>query len=185
MPNLVTVPSTYGPIAMIWSIKDGAPKLNRILIPKLGHSIEQQVSELYTEITKSSCKEIDRVAGSIQKLLNGEKAVVLEELMDLSQCSEFRKRILQTVHQIPLGEVSSYQLIAQQSGCENGARAAGTAMADNPFPLIIPCHRILKSDGHLGNYQGGLNMKRDLLKKEGVHFDRTDRLLNPSLYYSS
>ncbi|HUV77781.1 MAG TPA: MGMT family protein [Desulfobacterales bacterium] len=61
--------------------------------------------------------------------------------------------------------------------------AVGTALAKNPFPIIIPCHRAVRSDGTLGGYQGGLEMKRALLEMEGVCFDTLDRVLTKGFFY--
>jgi methylated-DNA-[protein]-cysteine S-methyltransferase len=68
-------------------------------------------------------------------------------------------------------------------GKPNGARAVGNALANNPFPLIVPCHRAIRSDRHLGGYQGGLEMKRALLKKESITFDKSDRVECPRFHY--
>jgi methylated-DNA-[protein]-cysteine S-methyltransferase len=83
---------------------------------------------------------------------------------------------LRAEHGIPRGSVSTYQLIAAHLGRPKGGRAVGNALANNPFPIIIPCHRAFRSDRSLGGYQGGLAMKRALLEKEGIGFDRTGRV---------
>ena len=68
-------------------------------------------------------------------------------------------------------------------GKSNGARAVGNALANNPFPLIVPCHRAIRSDRHLGGYQGGLEMKRALLETEGIAFDKAGRVKCPLFHY--
>jgi methylated-DNA-[protein]-cysteine S-methyltransferase len=68
-------------------------------------------------------------------------------------------------------------------GKPNGVRAVGNALANNPFPLIVPCHRAIRSDCHLGGYQGGLEMKRALLTKEGISFDSVGRVKCSRLHY--
>lgn len=88
----------------------------------------------------------------------------------LDCCSKFQQKVLRATSAIPRGKVSTYQCIAKQIGKPKAARAVGRALANNPFPLIIPCHRVIRSDGSLGGYQGGLKMKRALLKKEGVFY---------------
>jgi len=93
---------------------------------------------------------------------------MLLNLPSIDQCSKFQQKVLRAVYAIPRGKVSTYQLIAKQIGQPKAARAVGRALASNPFLLIIPCHRVIRSDGALGGYQGGLKMKRALLKKEGV-----------------
>jgi len=83
-------------------------------------------------------------------------------------CPTFQQKVLRAVSTIPCGEVRTYKFIAKQIGNPKAARAVGRALANNPFPLIIPCHRVICSDGKLGGYQGGLKMKRSLLKMEEV-----------------
>jgi methylated-DNA-[protein]-cysteine S-methyltransferase len=79
--------------------------------------------------------------------------------------------------------VSTYQRIAKYLGNAKGARAVGSALAGNPFPIIIPCHRAIRSDGTLGGYQGGLEMKRRLLEMEGVMFDALGRVVAKERFY--
>lgn len=83
--------------------------------------------------------------------------------------SPFRRRVLEAAAEIPRGEVRSYGWLARRLGRERAARAVGSAMAANPVPLIIPCHRVIRSDGHLGQYSlGGPENKRILLQAEKV-----------------
>ena len=91
--------------------------------------------------------------------------------------------MLQAEHGIPRGTVSTYQRIARHLGNAHGARAVGTALAHNPFPIIIPCHRAIRSDRTLGGYQGGLRMKRALLEMEGIPFNDRGRIMTEELYY--
>ena len=69
---------------------------------------------------------------------------------------------------MPFGEVSSYREVAAEAGSPRAARAAGNALASNPIPIVVPCHRILHADGGLGGYSGGLDRKRFLLRLEGT-----------------
>ncbi|MDD5108101.1 MAG: MGMT family protein [Candidatus Omnitrophica bacterium] len=89
--------------------------------------------------------------------------------MRLDLCSTFQKEVLRAVQAIPRGKVSTYKLIAKQIGRPKAARAVGRALATNPFALVIPCHRVIRSDGSLGGYQGGTKMKQALLRKEARH----------------
>ena len=81
--------------------------------------------------------------------------------------NEFDLKVLQLVLKIPKGEVKTYKEVAESLDSK-AWRAVGSAMARNPFPLLIPCHRVVKSDLTLGNYGGGVEMKKKLLKNEGV-----------------
>jgi methylated-DNA-[protein]-cysteine S-methyltransferase len=85
------------------------------------------------------------------------------------QLSEgFRLRVLRAIAAIPYGETRSYTEMATIAGNERAVRAAGTACGRNPIPLVVPCHRVLRSGGALGGYGGGLPMKQGLLELEGV-----------------
>ena len=83
----------------------------------------------------------------------------------------FYKKVLLEVSKVPFGKTSSYQEIARRAGNAKAARAAGTANANNPIAVIIPCHRIISSDGTLGGYGGGLDKKMILLDHEGVNIN--------------
>lgn len=86
--------------------------------------------------------------------------------VDLSQVPEFDRAALGIASQIPYGEVRSYKWIAEKLGKPDAARAVGGAMAGNPVPLFVPCHRVVKTDGGLGGYSFGLIQKEALLTLE-------------------
>ena len=104
------------------------------------------------------------------KFFRGENVAFSLELLDLDACSDFQKRVLLTEALVPRGRVTTYGAIARHLGFPGAARAVGRALATNPFPLVIPCHRCVRENGNLGGYRGGLEMKRALLKMEGVSF---------------
>jgi methylated-DNA-[protein]-cysteine S-methyltransferase len=87
--------------------------------------------------------------------------------VDLSRVPGFDRAALQLAAAIPYGEVRSYKWIAEQLGRPDAARAVGSAMAGNPVPILIPCHRVVKTDGGLGGYLFGLEFKQALLDLEG------------------
>lgn len=78
----------------------------------------------------------------------------------------FAKKVYKVVLKIPLGEVRTYKWVARKIGCSRAARAVGQALKNNPYPLIIPCHRVIKSNGKLGGYSRGVKTKRLLLDLE-------------------
>jgi len=82
--------------------------------------------------------------------------------------TDFQKRCWNALLDIPYGETRSYAQIARTVGCPRGFRAVGMANHDNPVAVVVPCHRVLASDGDLGGYGGGLDLKRRLLELEGV-----------------
>jgi methylated-DNA-[protein]-cysteine S-methyltransferase len=88
--------------------------------------------------------------------------------LDWRLSKDFRLRALHAVARIPYGETRSYMQVAASAGNERAVRAAGTACGSNPLPIVVPCHRVLRTGGGLGGYGGGLPMKESLLRLEGV-----------------
>jgi methylated-DNA-[protein]-cysteine S-methyltransferase len=93
---------------------------------------------------------------------------VLDRPVDLSLVeSEFKRRALMRLREVPSGSVTTYQALAADCGAPDAQRAIGTTMATNPIPLFVPCHRVIRSDGTIGNYGGGVKNKLILLRNEG------------------
>ena len=93
----------------------------------------------------------------------------------IDRCAPFSRKVLATCRKIPYGQTRSYAELAAAADSPRAARAVGRAMATNPLPLVIPCHRVLGSGGKLGGYSaaGGLALKRRLLKLEGADLGRS------------
>ena len=89
--------------------------------------------------------------------------------LDLSRCTEFQKRVLTEVSNIPYGQVITYGQIAEKVGGMKHVRAVGGAVGSNPIPIVIPCHRVVSTGGHLRGYSGwgGIRTKAWLLQLEG------------------
>jgi methylated-DNA-[protein]-cysteine S-methyltransferase len=85
--------------------------------------------------------------------------------------SEFQKKVWKEIAKIPFGETISYAELAKKIGHPNAVRAVGTATGLNHFCLLIPCHRVIKTGGEIGNYSGGNAIKKDLLELESKYFD--------------
>jgi methylated-DNA-[protein]-cysteine S-methyltransferase len=88
--------------------------------------------------------------------------------LDWALIGPFGRRVLRATSEIPFGGVLSYAQVAAEAGSPRGSRAAGNALGSNPIPIVIPCHRVLRSGGALGGYGGGLERKRWLLELEGA-----------------
>ena len=86
--------------------------------------------------------------------------------LDMSYLTPYQRKVLLCVSEVPKGYVTTYGSVSKVAG--GGARAVGNVMARNPFPLIIPCHRVVRGDLSLGGYSGGISVKRFLLEIEGV-----------------
>lgn len=122
--------------------------------------------------TRGSSLLTEQAALMLKSYFKGEPQAFDTIPVDLSRMTEFRKRILLLIRAIPYGEVRSYCDVAAMAGVPRAARAIGGAMAANPVPIIIPCHRVVASNGRLTGYSapGGLDVKKLLLKMELVEF---------------
>jgi methylated-DNA-[protein]-cysteine S-methyltransferase len=90
--------------------------------------------------------------------------------VDLSQTSDFTRRVLEATASMPYGETVSYGEIARMIGMPGATQAVGNALGANPVPIVIPCHRVIRSDGSMGWFTGGPHIKRALLRLEGIAF---------------
>jgi methylated-DNA-[protein]-cysteine S-methyltransferase len=88
--------------------------------------------------------------------------------LDWRLTTAFRREVLRATAQIPYGQTASYRQVATQAGSPAAVRAAGTALATNPLPILVPCHRVLRTGGALGSYRGGPEAKAQLLGLEGA-----------------
>jgi methylated-DNA-[protein]-cysteine S-methyltransferase len=98
----------------------------------------------------------------------GGRRTHFELALDWTLVGPFGRRVLGAASQIPFGGVLTYAQVAAQAGSPRGSRAAGNALGANPIPIVVPCHRVLRSGGALGGYAGGLERKRLLLELEGA-----------------
>lgn len=88
--------------------------------------------------------------------------------LDWRLVTGFRREVLRATEQIPYGRTASYRDVATTAGSPNAVRAAGSALATNPLPIVVPCHRVLRTGGGLGQYRGGPEAKAQLLTLEGA-----------------
>ncbi|MDI9620214.1 MAG: MGMT family protein [Candidatus Nezhaarchaeota archaeon] len=91
--------------------------------------------------------------------------------------SDFMEKVLSIVTLIPYGSVTCYGSIAELIGNRNASRAVGAALARNPWPIIIPCHRVVRCDRGVGGYKGGVELKKHLLRVEGVAITASGKVL--------
>ncbi|HSF32297.1 MAG TPA: methylated-DNA--[protein]-cysteine S-methyltransferase [Candidatus Tectomicrobia bacterium] len=104
--------------------------------------------------------------------------------LDLRHLSDFERAVLLKVLQIPRGEVRPYAWVAREIGSPKAVRAVGSALRRNPIPLVIPCHRVVRSDGSAGEYVFGSEAKRALLVAEGVDVEALDKLARSGTRYN-
>jgi O-6-methylguanine DNA methyltransferase len=119
---------------------------------------------------------------AIRRRLGGDRRVRID--LDLRGHTDFERDVWEKALEIPRGEVRPYGWIAAEIGRPKAVRAVGTALGHNPVPLIVPCHRVVRSDGMLGQYSlGGPENKRTVLADEGVDLARLERLASSGVRF--
>ena len=113
----------------------------------------------------SAPARLDAVARELDEYFAGRRSR-FELPLDFSLSRGFRRDVQQHLTSIPFGQTESYARVADAVGNPKAVRAVGTACATNPLPVVVPCHRVLRSDGSLGGYLGGLEAKTALLQLE-------------------
>ncbi|MDI6776613.1 MAG: methylated-DNA--[protein]-cysteine S-methyltransferase [Syntrophales bacterium] len=171
MVSYVLILTSFGEVGLVWVSGENAPSIVRIFLPGEGLATKAIVHLYFPGALRQSHEIVDQVCLQIQEYLSGAPVVFSLENLDMSGCSEFQRRVLLQNRQVPRGFVSTYGRLAAKLSIPKGARAVGWALAGNPFPLIIPCHRVVRVNGTPGGYGGGLRMKVALLEMEGVAFD--------------
>jgi methylated-DNA-[protein]-cysteine S-methyltransferase len=115
---------------------------------------------------------------ALRAYFQGRPSSFREARLDLSDFTEFRLRVIDACRRIPFGQTASYSDLARAAGSPEATRAVGSTMACNRFPLIVPCHRVIRADGSIGGFSSpeGVEQKRRMLELEGtesaVRFDR-------------
>jgi O-6-methylguanine DNA methyltransferase len=124
----------------------------------------------------------DRLRRSIERRLAGDRRNRLP--LDLRGRTEFERAVWLKALEIPRGEVRPYGWIAAEIGRPRAVRAVGTALAHNPVPLVVPCHRVVRSDGLIGQYSlGGPGVKREVLAWEGLDPEALEELARAGVRY--
>lgn len=120
---------------------------------------------------RRSPEQVARCSREIREYLEGDRTD-LDIEVDLSAVTPFQRSVLEEATRVPRGQVATYGEIAQRIGQPKASRAVGQALRRNPVPIVVPCHRVVSSDGTLGGYGGKLGSRRkiELLRLEGVVF---------------
>ena len=141
--------------------------IRRLVLPKPTQEQAMQELRLRALHAEPSPPSFDSLRSRLEAYFSGAD-VDFEDDLDLEGASDFMVKAWKACQSIPKGEVRTYNWLAEQTGNSRAARAAGLAMSRNRAPIIIPCHRVIGSDGSLHGYAGGLPMKQRLLEIEGA-----------------
>lgn len=130
-----------------------------------------------TEPSLESLDVIKAVLKAVDRYFNGETEA-FDIKIDWQGMSSFQKQVLEITKSIPYGSLMSYGDIANRLNKPGAARSVGRAMGSNPMPIIIPCHRVVGSEGKLRGFSGGINKKKFLLELEGHQIEGDRVILN-------
>jgi methylated-DNA-[protein]-cysteine S-methyltransferase len=174
MMYFTLVETSFGYVSVIHHemIKAG---IVSVLLPRTKKDALQAVKLRFPH-ARASSNPLDSVEAMLVDYFNGGHVKFPIDVLDFSVCYPFQIEVLKAEWSIPYGKVASYGSVARKID-SNAYRAVGNALARNPFPIIIPCHRAIRKDRTLGGFQGGLEMKRRILEMEGVKFDSRGRVL--------
>lgn len=156
------------------------PKYVKIYETKIGNlaicSDDSCITNVFFDVKKvpedfkeNETKVIKQALREIEEYLNGERKEFTVALR--LDGTEFQKKVWLALKDIPYGKTCSYKYVAQKIGCPNGCRAVGLSNSKNPILILIPCHRVINSNGSLGGFSGGLLIKEKLLDIEKIKID--------------
>jgi methylated-DNA-[protein]-cysteine S-methyltransferase len=142
--------------------------LVRLTFPEesLDAALERLAARISPRIVEAHGAALDPIRRELDEYFAGRRQR-FELPLDWTLVGSFGQRVLRAATAIPYGSVLSYTQVAAEAGSSRGSRAAGNALGSNPIPIVVPCHRVLRSGGALGGYAGGLERKRFLLELEG------------------
>lgn len=145
---------------------------------RMGFGAHDESEDLMSELAGVSLTEeqgdpawLDEPMGQLREYFGGSRQQ-FDVAMDWRLSHGFYRRVLDALAAVGYGETVSYGELALMADAPGAARAVGTAMSTNPIPVIVPCHRVVRSDGSVGQYGGGAHMKTWLLEHERSHCKR-------------
>ena len=140
--------------------------LVRIAFAVEGHdTVLQAVADAVSPRILATSRRVDPIARQLDEYFAGRRHH-FDVALDLRLARGFRREVLDRLLEIPYGRTESYAEVARATGNPRAMRAVGSACSHNPVPLVVPCHRVVRSDGSVGNYLGGTAMKEALLALE-------------------
>ena len=143
--------------------------LVRIVLPDQDE--EEALTELATAVSPRVLQwpaRLDEARRELEQYFEGRRRRFELDLDHRLRHAGFQRQVLRAIERIPFGSTLSYAQVAGRAGNARACRAAGSALGRNPIPIVVPCHRVLRSSGAVGEYGGGPEMKRYLLELEGA-----------------
>ena len=176
--SLVEVARARGLVDVAYSFVDSpfgdllvaVTKQGLVRVEYPNHDFDEALEELAAKVSPrvlESPRSTERVRRQLEEYFAGARRSFTVGV-DLSLVHGFTRKVLEQTARIPFGAVSTYRDVATGAGSPRAVRAAGNALGSNPIPIVVPCHRVVRTGGGLGGYTGGLDRKVKLLQLEGV-----------------
>jgi methylated-DNA-[protein]-cysteine S-methyltransferase len=141
-------------------------QLLKIYLPRQTHDMVKNDMMLDFNLQNDHHSEIDIFIHQIKYYFKGNPVPTPWAWLNWNNMTELQVKTLKQTALIPYGAVCSYKKLAQKIGRPKASRFVGSCMAQNPYPIIIPCHRVIRSDGSIGQFGGGITLKKRLLALE-------------------
>ena len=167
-------PSAIGEVFVAWS----APGVSAVRLAGDEETFEAWYAERFGRRTVPAVED-DPISTAARAKLQGHDVAVP---IDLRECSPFEQRVLHTAAEIAPGNARPYRWLAREIGAPDATRAVGNALGRNPVPLLIPCHRVIRTDCSVGGYVFGSDTKRALLERE-LDFGAVEHVVNQGFRY--
>jgi len=171
------VKTRFGEAAVVWFADRQGPRIAWIFLPAPAEKTLRDIRRMFPGATRKSCGAMAKLGKALFAFTEGRAVSFDTTEPDMSRVPPYHRKVLRALTEIPRGKVSTYGAVASRTGAPGGARAAGQGCAKNPFPIVFPCHRVIRSDRSLGGFGGGLKLKRALLEMEGIQFDKGGKVL--------
>ncbi len=163
--GVTTCQTALGWVGFSWSERG----LVAVTLPQQteAEALEQLPASPETILPLPSWLGLGVLTDKLRRYFEG-REVTFDEPLDPQVGTDFQRRVWAAARAIPRGKTRTYGQVARMAGSPRAARAVGQAMARNPRPIVVPCHRVVGSDGSLTGYGGGVEMKRRMLEMEGA-----------------
>jgi methylated-DNA-[protein]-cysteine S-methyltransferase len=175
------VKTRFGEAAVVWSEDRQGPRIAWIFLPAPAEKTLRDIRRMFPGAATKSCGAVTKLGKGLLAFTEGKAVSFDTSVLDMSRVPPYHMKVLRALTEIPRGKVRTYGAVASRTGAPGGARAAGQGCAKNPFPIVFPCHRVIRSDRSLGGFGGGLKLKRALLEMEGVRFDKSGKVQRDSI----
>ena len=179
-PQYVVIKLPLCSAGIVWTGCGRKAEVIRIFLGEKSPMLRRSIKRSFPGARKGKRRDVGKLIRELSLYAEGGIRRFRLSMVSKSGHSQFQRAVARRAREVPYGKVAAYKGLADSIGVAS-ARAVGNALAKNPFPLIVPCHRIVSSDGKIGGFQCGLRLKRNLLGAEGVKFDREGRI--PEEYF--